>query len=226
MPSTDLIATDFPPGTNVLVSGPSGRGARDVALRLVLSDLAPGEAAILLSADVGGSALLQRAENAAGPIDRTRIGVVDCSGFDDEQERFKQRGEPIDDPGDLRSIEMEFSALYETLVEQGYDRVCIGVFSISSLLAHTDLQSVSRFVHMLTGRVIATNDAGVFVVDASMQDNQTIDAIEKYCDGSVDVRDEASGGRQFRTRGLGTRQPSWTAIPADDTASGNDAINR
>lgn len=222
---THLIPDDVQPGTNVLVSGPSGRGARDVALQLVFSELAPDEAVILLSADVGGRSLLQRVEKVAGPIDRTRIGVVDCSGRDDEQERFEEHVEAIDGPGDLMSIKMEFSVLYETLVERGYDRVNLGVFSVASLLAHADLQSVSRFVHMLTGRVITTDDVGVFVVDASMQDDRTVDAIERYCDVSVDVRDDASEGRQFRTRGPGPRSSSWAPISEDCQAIGNDNLN-
>jgi hypothetical protein len=153
MLSTDWVPSAVQPGTNVLVSGPSGHGARDVALQLVLSELAPDEAVILISADVGGRPLLQRAADIDGPIDRTRIGVVDCSGLDDDQARFREHGEPIDDPGYLMNIEMEFSVLYETLVERGYDRVYLAVFSVSSLLAHADLQSVSWFLHMLTGRI-------------------------------------------------------------------------
>lgn len=207
---------DVDPGTNVLVTGPSGRGARDVALRLVMAGDADEEGVLLLSADVDGRSLLDRAEAVAGPIDRTRVGVVDCSGLDDEQERFDEHGETIDDPGDLMSIEMEFSVLYETLVERGLDKVRFGVFSVSSLLAHADLQDVSRFVHMLTGRVIATEDLGVFVVDKSMQDDTTVDAIEQYCDGTIDVRDGADGEFEVRVRGFDTDSKSWTALAAGE----------
>lgn len=222
---THLIPNDGQPGTNVLVSGPSGRGARDVALQLVLAELASDEAVILLSADVSGRSLLQRVEEVIGSIDRTQIGVVDCSGLDDEQVRFDEHGETIDGPGDLMSIKMEFSVLYETLVKRGYDRVYVGVFSVSSLLAHADLRSVSRFVHMLTGRVIATDDVGVFVVDASMQDDRTVDAIERYCDASVDVRDGPSEERQFRTRGPGPKSSSWKPISEDGRGIGTDTLN-
>jgi hypothetical protein len=212
MLSTDWVPSTVQPGTNVLVSGPSGHGARDVALQLVLSESAPDEVLILISADVGGPPMQQRAADIDGPIDRTRIGVVDCSGLDDDQARFREHGEPIDDPGYLMNIEMEFSVLYETLVERGYDRVYLAVFSVSSLLAHADLQSVSWFLYMLTGRITAAGEVGVFVVDASMQDDRTVDAIEWYCDGSVEVRHRVSEGRQFRTRGLGIRSTPWTPV--------------
>ena len=101
----------------------------------------------------------------------------------------------------------------------------LGVLSVSSLLAHAGLQSVSRFVHMLTGQVIATDDVGVFVVDASMQDDRTVDATERYCDAAVDVRDGPSEERQFRTRGPGPRSSPWEPISETGREIGNDTLN-
>jgi KaiC/GvpD/RAD55 family RecA-like ATPase len=204
------------PGTNVMVSGPSGRGARNVALRLVMASAESDDGVLLVSADVDGRALLDRAADVAGPLDRTRIGVVDCSGLDDDQQRFDEYGESIEDPGDLMRIEMELSTLYETLTGQGYDRVRLGVFSVSSLLAHADLQRVARFVHMLTGRVIATDDLGVFVVDETMQDDRTVDAIEQFCDATIDVRDGEDGAFEARVRGLDAETESWSAVTAEE----------
>lgn len=208
----DVSSDGVKPGTNVMVSGPSGRGARDVALRLVMAGSRTDEGILLLAADMGGRALLERAENVAGSIDRSRVGVVDCSGVDDDQRRFDEHGRPIDDPGDFMRIEMEFSHIYETLVERGYGRVRLGVFSVSSLLAHSDLRSASRFVHMLTGRIIATDDLGVFVVDSSMQDDRTVDAIEQYCDVTVDVREAVDGEFEVRVRGFASESTSWTSF--------------
>ncbi len=209
----DLPVDGLDPGTNVMVAGPSSRGARTVALRLVMAGVAHGEGALLLSADVGGRALLDRATDVVGEFDRSRVGVVDCSGVDDDQQRFDERGDPIDDPGDLLRIEMETSVLYETLLDRDLDRVRIGAFSVSSLLAHADLESVSRFVHMLTGRVVATGDLGVFVVDSSMQDDRTVDAIEGYCDVSIDVREEDG---EFEVRVRGPDSAPWTPFATDE----------
>jgi len=208
------------PGTNVMVGGPSGRGAREVALRLVMGGVADDEGVVLLSADVGGRSLLDRAERVADGFDRSRVGVVDCSGIEDDQQRFDEHGRAIDDPGDLLAIQMEFSTLYETLVERGLDRVRLGVFSVSSLLAHADLQDVSRFVHMLTGRVIATEDLGVFVVDEAMQDDRTVDAIERFCDGTIDVRDGTDGTFEARVRGFDpdveAESGAWRSVSAGE----------
>lgn len=212
----DLSLDGLEPGTNVMVGGPSGRGAREVALRLVMTGATSNEGVILLSADVSGRALLERAENVAGKFDRGQVGVVDCSGVDDDQQRFDEHGEPIGDPGDLMGIEMEFSVLYETLVERGHDRIRLGVFSVSSLLAHSDLRDVSRFVHMLTGRIIATQDLGVFVVDETMQEDTTVDAIEQYCDGTIDVRDGDDGAFEVRVRGFDAEPASWASMTAKE----------
>lgn len=199
------------PGTNIMVGGPSGSGARDVALQLVAATRSD-EGTLLVSADVGGRALLERTDDVLGQVDRSRLALVDSAGFGDDQRRFAEHAESIDDPGDLMAIQMELSVLYETLVERGLDRIRTGVFSVSSLLAHADLREVSRFVHMLTGRVIATEDLGVFVVDSAMQDDRTIDAIEQFCDLTVDVRDGDGDGLELRVRGHDASPEAWTAF--------------
>lgn len=73
------------------------------------------------------------------------------------------------------------------------------------MLAHAEFREVSRFVHRLTGRVIATDDLGMYVADA----------IEQFCDGAIDVWDEETEGFEVRTRGLKYRSASWTQVPAD-----------
>lgn len=209
---TALSLDELAPGTNVMVNGPSGNGARRVALQLMMAGHATNDGVLLLSADVSGRALLERATSVAGEFDRGQVGVVDCSGVADDQQRFDEHGETIEDPGDLMGIEMEFSVLYETLAERGHDRIRLGVFSVSSLLAHADLRDVSRFVHMLTGRVIATRDLGVFLVDGTMEADTTVDAIEQYCDATIDVRDGETSEFEARIRGITTDSAGWTSV--------------
>ncbi|WP_135306014.1 DUF7504 family protein [Haloarcula amylovorans] len=210
----DLEPETVQPGTNILVSGSSGQGARDVALRLMLAGTSSNEGVLLLSADTSGRTLLERAAHEVETLDRDRVGIVDCSGLEDDQQRFDEHEKSIDDPGDLTAIQMELSVLYETLLERGYDRVRVGVFSVSALIAHAELEAVSRFIHMLSGRVIATDDLGVFVLDSSMQDDLTVDVIEQYCDGTIDVQMTDDDNTEVRARGLGIESPSWRQVSA------------
>lgn len=199
------------PGTNLLVSGPSARGARELALRLVVPPMLSDDGLLLLSADVPGRALLERCDEVRA-VDRERVGIVDATGTGaDEHRRFDPAGKPIEDPGELNRIAMELSQLYESVVREGVDGVRIGVFSLSSMLVHAPQREVSRFVHMLSGRVIATSDLGVFLVDSTAADDRVVDGVAGFCDGRIEVRaaDGAENAYEARVEGLEGHDGSW-----------------
>jgi KaiC/GvpD/RAD55 family RecA-like ATPase len=200
-------------GTNLLVKGPSESGAREVALRLVMSGMSRDEGALLVSADVPGTSLLERCNSVVPAVDRTRLGIVDCaSGAVDDQRRFESRHEPIEGPGDLGSINVELSVLYETLAEQQLPGIRLGVFSISSLLLHSPFQEVSRFIHMLTGRIIATNDLGVFLLDETALEPAAVESLAAFCDGQIDVRRGERTPYELRVVGLEGHDEDWRPL--------------
>jgi hypothetical protein len=215
------------PGTNLLVSGPSAEVARELALDLLTA--APSdESLLLLSADVGGRELLDRLDDSPRLVDRSRLGVVDCAGMGDgEDRRFATHGDPISHPGDLTSIEVEFSLLYEKLAASNPRGVRVGLFSLSALLAHAPLREVSRFVHMLTGRVIATDDLGVFVVDAAREPPETVETMSHFCDRHIRVR-RGEDGLELRVERRAGEADGWTAVDYDvgGLGWGDDAAER
>jgi len=214
-----LFPDGVAPGTNILVSGATDSGARAVALRLTAVESYRNESQLLLSADGSGRDLLEAAEAVTDTHDPGPTAVLDCSGAADEDHRFDQLAAPIDGPGDLMAIETEFATLYEKLRQSGYARVRIGVFSISSLLAHSDLQTVSRFVHMLTGRVIATGDLGVFHIDSSLHADVAVEVFEHFCDRHVEVRRTEEGDVERRSGGLGAEPGEWRSVDPLATSS-------
>ncbi len=207
-----LPVDELGPGMNVVVSGPTAAGARRVALALLTAGTDQG--LLLVSSDVAGTDLLAHCEDVGGAVDRERVAVVDCSGAADDQRRFEPGLGPIDGPDDLGAIGMETGRLYDRLADRDCDGVRIGVVSVSTLLLHADLPDVARFVHMLTGRVVATGDLGVFVVDSSAGDPRANETLERFCDRRVTVRREDDGrpavrvDELARAGGLG----EWTAF--------------
>ncbi|MDS0260325.1 hypothetical protein NDI56_13050 [Haloarcula sp. S1CR25-12] len=182
-----LFPDGVEPGTNILVKGPADSGAREVALRLTQPEPYRNEGRLLLSADVSGRHLLDRAREVSDGVDPERVGVVDCSGIADEDHRFDHH-DHIEGPGDVMAIEMAVATLYETLRAKGFDRIRVGLFSVSAMLAHSDLRTVSRFIHMLTGRIIATGDLGVFYIDSSLDGDVSVEVVEHFCECTVEVR--------------------------------------
>jgi hypothetical protein len=207
------------PGTNLLVSSPSGVLARELALDLLTAG-SSAESLLLVAADLGGRGLLERLDRPTRSVDRSRLGIVDCTGPGDrDEERFTTHAEPISNPGDLTGIEVEFSVLYEKIAATA-DNVRIGLLSLSSLLAHASLREVSRFVHMLTGRIIATDDLGVFAIDASLADDRTVETLSHFCDRHVRVRTGDDGGVELRVDERTAESGAWT--PLDHAVGGED----
>lgn len=208
-----LPVDDLDPGTNVAVTGNTATGARHVALSLAGGG-PDTEGLLLVSADVDGDSLLAHCDDLVGPLDRSRIAVVDCSGSEDERRRFEPGADPIDGPGDLAAIGVESSRLYEGLADRDYDGIRIGVVSVSTLLLASELPDVARFLHTLTGRVVATGDLGVHLVDPTAGDRRATETLERFCDLRVTVRREDDGrpavrvDELARAGGLG----DWTAF--------------
>lgn len=186
-----LPVSDAASGTSLLVSGPSGGGVHEVALDL-LASAGKHQGLLLLSADISARGLLDRLDASPWPITRSMVGIVDCTGDSDVEERFTTHGRPIDGPGDLTGIEVEFSLLYEKLMEREPTGVRIGVLSLTPLLTRVPQREASRFVHLLTGRIIATGDLGVLVVDSSRIAEEVIETLSHFCDRHIEVRPDDS----------------------------------
>lgn len=210
-----LPIAEVRPGTNFLVSGSSANGAREIALDLVTSE-SGNVATLLVSADVEGEVLLEYLDDGRRTVDRSMLGAVDCSGVSPgEDNRFTAHDEPISGPGDLTALEIEFSILYEKLVGLDPDEIRIGLISLSPLLAHSPIKEVSRFLHMLTGRIIATGDLGVFVVDSTREDPETVETMSQFCDGHVEVRETRPERVELRVSGLPDQPEDWTPVEYD-----------
>lgn len=205
-----LPVSGVAPGTNLLVSGPSPAGARQVALELLTTG-SEGEATLVVSADESGRELLDRLDDPPRPLERSMLGVVDCVGSADDDRRFPAHTRPISHPGDLSAIEVELSILYEKLVARDPAGVRVGLVSLSALLAHGSFREVSRFFHMLTGRVIATDDLGVFLLDSTVEDRETVETMRHYCDAHLQVRAE-DGALELRATGLDAELETWSPV--------------
>jgi hypothetical protein len=112
---------------------------------------------------------------------------------------------------DLTGIGMRYSKLYQGFHTEGLTLVRTGLFSISTLLSLTDLQTVSRFLHTLIGRVSKVDGLGVFPIDPAMHDEQVLHTISQFCNDRIDVR-ESDDGPELRVQGLADQDSDWASF--------------
>jgi hypothetical protein len=202
------------PGTSILVAGPSHVGTKQLAYRMLAGD--NDEGVIILTTNTTAADITADCEAVGIEVNPDRIGIVDCLDSDDSG--VPARVLTVSSAQDLTGIGMRYSKLYSDFHSEGVTSVRTGHFSISTVLSLTELQTVSRFVHTLVGRVSKVGGLGVFLVDPAMHDDRELQTISQFCDGRIDVR-EGSDGPELRSQGFLDQSSTWTQF---DPAVGGD----
>lgn len=200
----NLPVDEIRPGSTVLVAGPTHGGARAAALRMLAGP--PGEGAILVTTNQRAARFVEDCRRAGIEVRKDRAAIIDCVG--DEDSGVPARLLPVSGPADLTGIGMRFSDVYMELKNDGIARVRTGLFSLSTLLTLGDLQTVSRFVHTLAGRIDSVDGMGVLLVDPSNHDERAVNTIAQFCAGRIDVR-ETDDGPELRVGGLSGHDREW-----------------
>ncbi|ACV47545.1 MULTISPECIES: DUF7504 family protein [Halomicrobium] len=197
-----------PAGTNLLVTGPSLGGLRQLSLSLLSGPA--DEGVLLVTADVSASEVVADFEAVGGDADPGKMCLVDCTHESDGTESDRVHG--VATPADLTGIGMSLSALYEQLYDDGLQRVRVGVYTLGPLLVYADdVRPVYRFLHTVAGRVRAADGLGVCAVDPAAHDERTIRSVAQAFDGRVELR-EGDAGHQLRVRGLSGQPGGWLDV--------------
>ena len=200
-----LTDTELDPGTNVLVAGPPLTGKREIALDVLASGAQRGDGSIIVttkdSADKVLSEFLDHADD-----DDASVGIVDCVtkqrgiGSVDEDSRIKYASSPVD----MTGIGIKLSEFLQEFYEvRGHTENRILLDSVSTLLMYSNLQTVFRFLHVFTGRVQSADALGVYVIDSTAHDDQTMNTLKQLFDAVIEVEEGEDGqGPSIRTAGI------------------------
>jgi len=183
---SDLDA-EVPPGTNILVSGPPLSGKRSLCLDVLASGTDQGEGAIIVTTKDGADRVLNDFAKRTAYEDRP-VAVVDCvtrqQGVADvrDDDRIKYASSPVDMTGIGIKLSEFLQAFYQ---DRGIEQNRVMLHSLSTLLMYADLQTVFRFLHVFTGRLQSVDGLGMFAIDASAHDDQTMNTLKQLFDGII-----------------------------------------
>jgi len=208
------------PGSTVIVAGPAFSSAEELVEGMVAGGTNRGEGALFISTNETCRKLLNSLGRTAADLDRSRLGVIDCSGQDIGRGSFDVQVKYVSTQSDLTGIGMKFSALYESLYGAAAGgRVRTGLISLSSLSMYVDLRKLFQFTQTLSGRIDSAGGLGAFTIDPTTHDTQTVNTLSQVADGRIDVRepetDDADG--ELRIRGLSGQPSGWQpfSLPAE-----------
>jgi hypothetical protein len=207
---TPLSPDRLEPGTSVLLAGPAMTGKRRLMFDLVGGT--PDETAILVSTKRDADRFRRAFTETLADPDDWDVRVIDCvtRGRGMRQVRDSAATRYVSNAGDLTGIGIASSGFmrefYHADVEARF-----GLHSLSTLLMYADLQRVFQFSHVMTGRMASSGISGVFSLDTTSRDNESLDVLKGLFDALVEVRD-TEAGPEVRVRGgdFGPRQ--WTTF--------------
>ncbi|THE66193.1 recombinase RecA [Salinadaptatus halalkaliphilus] len=201
----DSVPVDeIDPGTNVLVAGPPMTGKRSLVFENLVRGLEQGEGSIVVTTKDSADKVLDEFTGQA-ESDGSNIGVVDCVtkqrgiGTVDDDPRIKYASSPVD----MTGIGIKLSEFLQEFYEgRNVTENRVLLHSVSTLLMYSDLQTVFRFLHVFTGRIQSADALGLYVIDSTAHDDQTMNTLKQLFDGIITLEADTDDEPAIRTAGL------------------------
>lgn len=204
MYNVEPLGSEIEPGSNVLISGPPLSGKRDLALDVLAEGTRNGEGAIMVTTKDSADRLLSQFEKREA-YDGRPVAIVDTvsrqQGVNDvtDSERIKYTSSPVDMTGIGIKLSEFLEAFYK---DRGIRQNRVMVHSLSTLLMYSDLQTVFRFLHVFTGRIQSVDGLGLYCIDSTAHDDQTMNTLKQLFDAVVEVSDDGDGETSIETAGF------------------------
>ncbi|MFT4947314.1 MAG: KaiC/GvpD/RAD55 family RecA-like ATPase [Natronomonas sp.] len=196
-PNFDAATVD--PGTNILISGPPLTGKRKLAFEILAHGAADDDGTIIVTTRDSSDRVLTDFRSLLSNPDDTDIGIVDCvtqhqgqSATDTPTVKFASS------PGDMTGIGIKFSEFVEEFYsERDLRQNRIVLDSLSTLLVYSDMQTVFRFMHVFTSRIEDADALGVYLIESTAHDAETMNTMKQLFDGVVAVDENREVSVQF-----------------------------
>jgi KaiC/GvpD/RAD55 family RecA-like ATPase len=187
------LDVEVDPGTNLLFAGPPLTGKRSLVMDILAEGTRQGEAAIVVTTKDGAERVLDDYRDRVG-IEGRPVAVVDCVtrqqgvGEVRDDDRIKYASSPVD----MTGIGIKLSEFLELFYQdRGVEQTRVALHSLSTLLMYSDLQTVFRFLHVFTGRIQSVDGLGLFSIDSTAHDDQTMNTLKQLFDGIVTTAEDA-----------------------------------
>jgi KaiC/GvpD/RAD55 family RecA-like ATPase len=210
-PGDALPVDSLPPGS-VLVSGPPMTGKYELLLRFIIAGARYGDGGLFVTTNESARSIHADIEEMAGEVSAS-LRMVDCVAEQQSVEGRlpEDRVEYINSPGDMTGVGIGVSEQLRRFAEEETGRTRVVFDSLSTLLMYSDAETVFRFLHVLTGRIDGVDALGLFTIDPTTHDQETVNTLKQLFDGEIEIRD-GEGGREVRFVGLPDTPEGWIGL--------------
>jgi len=208
----DSLPIDELDPATVLVSGPAMSGKYELLLKFLIEGDRNGEGGLFVTTNEPAGAILADMEERAGETPEL-LRLVDCVSEQQAlEDRFpEERVEYVNSPGDVTGVGIGVSEQLRRFVEDDTERTRVAFHSLSTLLMYSEVETVFRFLHVLTGRIDGIDGIGLFTIDPTTHEEGTVNTLKQLFDGAIELR-EGEDGPEMRFVGLPDAPEGWVSF--------------
>ena len=196
-------------GSNIMLISPPMSGKEDILDNIMYHRAIKNETAlIIVTTNEPAINILERFKEKKLDLLLSKIGIVDCISKDFVTADFENATiKTVSSPGDLTSIGVRIGQFIDDFSKNDL-KIQIHINSLSTILMYSNLQTIFRFMHYLTGRIKAAEALGIFAIDSGMHDQQTSTTLKQLCDCMVEIKSE-NDTNFIRIIGLFAKSTPW-----------------
>ncbi len=180
-------------GESVLFVGPAMAGKQNLAVDLLGNVQQAGGHPFAVTTTEPARRLKSRySERVSQQVDLRELVVVEClpgSTEDGDEEGVFRVGSP----GDLSGIAMAVADAFEQTPGTEIAEPRLLVDNLATLLLYANIETVTRFVHALSGRVNALDGAFISTLDTDGTDAREQETLTRLFESVVEVRHRENG---------------------------------
>ncbi|MEF8812963.1 MAG: ATPase domain-containing protein [Halovenus sp.] len=207
-------ASAIPAGSSILVSGPAMTGKDSFVLDILADGTRKEEGVVVMSTDTDAEKLVEAIQSRDPDVPGHRIAAMDCRSESGREETELDNGafvHRVASPSDLTGIGIGVTKCFDRLHAAGIDRGRLALMSLSTMITYSDKETVFKFCHVLSSRLDAAEFLGLFTIDSTAHDEQTLQVIKQAVDGLIELR-ERDGVREARLGGLQPEPSDWVEL--------------
>lgn len=202
--------------SNIMLIGPHMSEKGTIINNIVYQGLKAGGSAVIVNTREAGENVIDWFNYNHPDITLENLGIVDCV--------TKTMGLPTIDtdnikrassPADLTDIGVKISQFFEYFrIKKNMQKTTLCINSLSTILMYSNIRNVFRFLYVLTGRIKAAGDIGIYVVEERMHDEQSLTTLKQLCVGMIEVKSE-NNANLMRIVGIFPKPTPWFEYEID-----------
>lgn len=198
-------------GHNVLLVGPTDTDPRSFGLQLIGGGISQDQGALVITLGGDAESILEEYRSVSASGDPSTVTVIDCGGTETPPSGLDERQYvSVQSPSSLTDIGISFVE-YEDTHASRFVGTRVLVDSITNLLEHVPEDRAFEFISAFVGRFATAGHLGVWTMDVSAHEKQTVSTFEELFDVIVEFR-QGADTTEYQVRGRETESTAWSAV--------------